>query len=82
MVEGFASSFEVICWGDPINLREYVTYALQSVFGWPRSRAVQHSAQIQDQGRSILAFCPLERAEHYVHELQKYGLHATLEARV
>jgi ATP-dependent Clp protease adapter protein ClpS len=35
--------------------------------------------QVHEQGRSVLLREGLERAEFYVHQLQKYNLHATLE---
>jgi ATP-dependent Clp protease adapter protein ClpS len=35
--------------------------------------------QVHEQGKSVLTRDGLERAEHYVHRLQGYGLTATLE---
>jgi ATP-dependent Clp protease adapter protein ClpS len=35
--------------------------------------------QVHHQGRSVLTRETLEKAEHYVHQLQSYNLHATLE---
>ena len=32
-----------------------------------------------NNGKSVLIRESLEKAEHYVHQLQKYSLHATLE---
>jgi len=69
----------VICWDDPVNLMEYVTHVFMTVFGWPRPKAEKHMLQVHRQGKSILARDGLERAEHYVHRLQGYGLTATLE---
>ena len=69
----------VICWDDPVNLMDYVTHVFQIVFGWPRAKAQHHMLQVHNQGKSILARESLERAEHYVHQLQKYGLQATME---
>jgi len=77
--EGRAPGYVVICWDDPVNLMHYVTHVFQTVFGWPRQKAEFHMLQVHNQGRSVLARDTLERAEHYVHELQKYSLHATLE---
>jgi len=37
--------------------------------------------QVHEQGKSVLVRESLEKAEHYVHELQKYTLHATMETR-
>lgn len=69
----------VICWDDPVNLMEYVTHVFQVVFGWKKERAEKHMLQVHNNGKSILTRETLERAEHYVHELQKYSLHATME---
>ncbi len=69
----------VICWDDPVNLMDYVTHVFQVVFGWPRQKAEFHMLQVHNQGKSVLARESLERAEHYVHQLQKYSLHATME---
>ena len=69
----------VICWNDPVNYMDYVTHVFQTVFGWPRQKAEFHMLQVHQQGKSVLARETLEKAEHYVHLLQKYTLHATLE---
>jgi len=69
----------VICWDDPVNLMDYVTHVFQVVFGWPRKKAEFHMLQVHNQGKSVLTRQSMERAEHYVHELQSYSLHATME---
>jgi ATP-dependent Clp protease adaptor protein ClpS len=69
----------VICWDDPVNLMDYVTHVFQIVFGWPKSKAEYHMLQVHRQGKSVLTREGLERAEYYVHQLQKYSLHATME---
>ena len=69
----------VVCWNDPVNLMTYVTHVFQMVFGWPRPKAEHHMLQVHQQGKSVLTRESLERAEFYVHQLQKYSLHATLE---
>ena len=73
------SGFLVICWDDPVNLMVYVTHVFQKVFGWQRAKAEHHMLEVHEKGKSLLAREPLEKAEHYVHQLQKYTLHATLE---
>lgn len=35
--------------------------------------------QVHEQGKSVLTRESLEKAEFYVHQLQKYTLHATME---
>src|SRR5690242_18566105 len=69
----------VICWNDPVNFMDYVTHVFQKVFGWPRKKAEFHMLQVHEQGKSVLKRESLEKAEHYVHQLQKYTLHATME---
>jgi ATP-dependent Clp protease adaptor protein ClpS len=69
----------VVCWNDPVNFMDYVTHAFQQVFGWTRQKAEVHMLQVHREGRSILVREGLEKAEFYVHQLQKYTLHATLE---
>jgi ATP-dependent Clp protease adaptor protein ClpS len=76
---GLAPAWLVICWNDPINLMTYVTHVFQTVFGWERQKAEVHMLQVHRQGKSVLARTTMEKAEHYVHELQKYTLHATME---
>jgi ATP-dependent Clp protease adaptor protein ClpS len=69
----------VVCWNDPVNLMDYVTHVFQKVFGWEQKKAEVHMLQVHNQGRSVLVRESLEKAEFYVHELQKYTLHATME---
>jgi ATP-dependent Clp protease adaptor protein ClpS len=69
----------VVCWNDPVNYMDYVTHVFQRVFGWPRKKAEFHMLQVHEQGKSVLVRESLERAEHYVHQLQKHSLHATME---
>jgi len=69
----------VICWDDPVNLMDYVTHVFMTIFGWQRPKAEQHMLQVHRLGKSVLTRDGLERAEHYVHRLQSYGLTATLE---
>lgn len=69
----------VICWNDPINLMDYVTHVFQTVFAWQKAKARFHMLQVHHHGKSVLTRENLEKAEHYVHQLQKYSLHATME---
>src|SRR5215210_6358140 len=69
----------VICWNDPVNLMVYVAHVFQKIFGWNRQKAEFHMLQVHNQGKSVLARTTMEKAEHYVHQLQKYTLHATME---
>jgi ATP-dependent Clp protease adaptor protein ClpS len=71
--------YKVICWDDPVNLMDYVTHVFQVVFSWTKKKAEFHMLQVHKEGKSVLTRESLEKAEHYVHQLQKYSLHATLE---
>lgn len=69
----------VICWNDPVNLMVYVTHVFMAVFGWNKQKAEKHMMQVHQQGKSLLVRESMERAEFYVHQLQGYALHATME---
>lgn len=71
--------YNVICWNDPVNLMNYVAHVFQKVFGWSKQKAQKHMLEVHRNGKSILTKDSKERAEHFVHELVKYHLHATME---
>jgi ATP-dependent Clp protease adaptor protein ClpS len=58
---------------------DYVTPVIEVVFGWTKAKSEFHMLQVHNQGKSVLTRESLEKAEHYVHQLQKYSLHATME---
>ena len=74
-----APAWLVICWNDPVNLMTYVTHVFQTVFGWNKQKAEHHMLQVHRNGKSVLVRTTMEKAEHFVHQLQKYTLHATME---
>ena len=76
---GLEPGYLVICWNDPINLMDYVTHVFQAVFGWNRKKAEKHMLEVHHAGKSVLTRESMEKAEFYVHQLQKYTLHATME---
>ena len=70
----------VVGWNDSVNLMEYATHALQVVFRWHKGHAQRHIMEIHNEGKSVLACeSTFESAEYYVHQLQSYGMHATME---
>lgn len=77
--ESLEPGYLVICWDDPVNLMSYVTHVFQKVFGWDRQKAEYHMLQVHTTGKSVLVRESFERAEHYVHQLHKYHLQATME---
>jgi ATP-dependent Clp protease adaptor protein ClpS len=76
---GLEPAWLVVCWNDPVNLMTYVTHVFQTVFGWNRQKAEHHMLQVHKKGKSVLVRTTMEKAEHYVHQLQKFTLHATME---
>ncbi|MBI2925120.1 MAG: ATP-dependent Clp protease adaptor ClpS [Verrucomicrobia bacterium] len=77
--ESLEPGYLVVCWDDPVNLMDYVTRVFQIVFAWPKQKAEFHMLQVHNQGKSVLTRESLERAEHYVHQLHRFTLHATME---
>jgi ATP-dependent Clp protease adaptor protein ClpS len=77
--EGLEPGYLVICWNDPVNYMDYVTHVFQKVFGWAKKKAEFHMLQVHEQGKSVLTRESMEKAEHYVHQLQRYSLHASME---
>lgn len=77
--DAFEPGYLVICWNDPVNLMDFVTHVFQKVFGWTRQKAEHHMLEVHQKGKSLLTRESFEKAEHYVHQLQAYGLHATME---
>ena len=69
----------VIVWNDPVNLMDYVTHVFMKVLSWNKATAEKHMLEVHQKGKSVVAQETFEKAEHYVHQLQGYHLHATLE---
>jgi len=74
-----APTYYVICWNDPVNLMVYVTHVFMKIFGWERQKAEKHMWEVHEKGKSVLVREGAEKAEFYVHQLQNYKLHATME---
>ncbi|MBI1839506.1 MAG: ATP-dependent Clp protease adapter ClpS [Verrucomicrobia bacterium] len=74
-----APAYVVIVWNDPINLMPFVTRVFRRVFGWDQKKAEHHMLEVHRQGKSVVAKESLEKAESYVHQLQSFSLHATME---
>jgi ATP-dependent Clp protease adaptor protein ClpS len=75
----FAPTYFVVCWNDPVNLMTYVTHVFMKTFGWERQKAQKHMMEVHEKGKSVLVRESAEKAEFYVHQLQGYKLHATME---
>jgi ATP-dependent Clp protease adaptor protein ClpS len=68
----------VIVWNDPINLMSYVTWVLQKLFGYSLPKATQLMLQVHNEGRSVVASGPREKAELDCFRLHAHGLWATM----
>ena len=69
----------VIVWNDPINLMSYVTFVLQKLFGYSRSKAEKLMLDVHEKGRAIVSSGSQEKAELDVSRLHEHGLWATME---
>ncbi len=77
--EAFARAWGVVVWNDPVNTMTYVTHVFERVLKMDRPTAERHMLEVHQQGRSQVAAETRERAEFLVHQLQSFGLKATLE---
>lgn len=71
-----------IVWNDPINLMSYVTYVLQAVFGYSKSKAEKLMLDVHRKGRAVVSAGSREEMERDVEVLHSYGLWATLRQDV
>ena len=69
----------VIVWNDPINLMSYVTYVLQSLFGFSRAKATKLMLQVHNEGKAVVSAGTREKAELDVARLHAHGLWATMQ---
>lgn len=74
-----APLWDVIVWNDPVNLMTYVVFVFQRVFGYNRALAHKLMLEVHNQGKSLVATEPREKAEHHLVQLHSYGLQATLQ---
>ena len=78
-VADLAPTYYVVCWNDPVNFMNYVTHVFMKIFGWNKQKAGKHMMEVHKKGKSVLIREGAEKAEFYVHQLQNYKLHATME---
>ena len=69
----------VIVWNDPINLMSYVTFVLQKLFGYSRTKAEKLMLDVHEKGRAIVSSGSQEKAELDCSRLHEHGLWATME---
>lgn len=71
--------WDVVVWDDPVNLMSYVVWVFMRVFQFSEPVARKLMLEVHEQGRSLVASEPRERAEMYLQQLHGYGLHATIQ---
>ena len=69
----------VVVWNDPVNLMTYVTWVLQTLFGYPRAKAERLMWDVHTKGKAAVSSGTRESAEADVARLHAYGLWATME---
>lgn len=77
--ESMDRPWKVVLWNDPINLISYVTWVLQSLFGYSTDKATALTMEVHQNGRAIVSHGPREKAEVDASRLHEHGLWATLE---
>ena len=75
----FEKIWGVIVWNDPVNLMPYVVYVFKRVLKMNQEMAHKHMMEVHQKGRSLVARDTKEKAEFFVHQLQGFGLQATME---
>lgn len=71
--------WKVIVWDDPVNLMSYVTWVFRKLFGYSKAKAHRLMLEVHNEGRSVVASGPKEKAEFDVFRLHEHGLWATME---
>ena len=70
--------WNVLVLNDPVNLMSYVVLVFRRVLGFDNETARRHMLEVHEEGRSVVWTGEREKAENYVHELQKWQLNARL----
>ena len=68
-----------LVWNDPVNLMDYVTWVLQTHFGYPRARAEALMMDVHTQGRAVVSTGSREKMEADTEAMHAYGLWATFQ---
>lgn len=71
-----------LVWNDPVNLMSYVTFVIQSYFGYSRAKAEKLMMDVHTMGRAVVSTGARERMEVDTEALQGYGLWATFQKDV
>lgn len=68
-----------LVWNDPVNLMSYVTWVLQTHFGYSRSKAETLMLDVHQVGRAVVASGSREKMEADTEAMHGYGLWATYQ---
>jgi ATP-dependent Clp protease adaptor protein ClpS len=68
-----------LVWNDPVNLMSYVTWVLQSHFGYARAKAETLMMQVHTDGRAVVSTGAREQMEADTEAMHGYGLWATFQ---
>lgn len=68
-----------LVWNDPVNLMSYVTWVLQTHFGYPRAKAEKLMMDVHTQGRAVVSTGTREKTEADTEAMHGYGLWATFQ---
>ncbi|MGL4175443.1 MAG: ATP-dependent Clp protease adapter ClpS [Dermatophilaceae bacterium] len=68
-----------IVWNDPVNLMSYVTFVIQTHFGYSRAKAEKLMMQVHQEGRAVVSNGTREQMETDTEAMHGYGLWATFQ---
>ena len=60
----------------------YVTFVLQKLFGFPKSKAEKLMLDVHQKGKAVVSSGSREKAELDVFRLHEHGLWATMGSRI
>jgi len=73
-----APHWDVLVWDDPVNLMSYVVHVFQKVLGVTEAVATRLMLEVHNDGSSLVATEPREKAERCVRQFHEHGLQATM----
>lgn len=71
--------WKTLVWDDPVNTMSYVVYVFQKVLQISQQEAEVKMTEVHETGKSVVFGGGKEKAEYFAHQLQSFGLQATIE---
>jgi ATP-dependent Clp protease adaptor protein ClpS len=68
-----------IVWDDPVNLKHYVTFVFQKLFGYSKAKATELMMQVHSEGKAVVSSGERDTMENDVRRLHAAGLWATMQ---